>query len=66
MGTENRCLRPTVSWPMALRAVRAWLEPWIVLWRYWTAWSNKPPPRQLQALLDRLFLGTGIYLYATY
>ena len=22
------------SWPQALRAMRAWLEPWVMLWRY--------------------------------
>jgi DDE superfamily endonuclease len=27
-------LRPRLSWPAALCAVRAWLEPWIVLGRY--------------------------------
>src|SRR5437588_12716243 len=51
--------RPHRSWPVVLRAVRAWLEPWIMLWRYWSAWSNMPPPHQLQALLDRLWRGTA-------
>ena len=36
---------PPPSWPRALRAVRAWLAPWIALQRWWTAWSNAPPPR---------------------
>ena len=40
------------SWPRALRAVRAWLTPWTVLQRWWTAWSKAPPPPQLQALID--------------
>jgi hypothetical protein len=31
--------------PRALRAVRAWLSPWIVLQRWWAAWSKAPPPR---------------------
>jgi hypothetical protein len=29
--------RSSVTWPMALRQVRAWLEPWIMLQRYWQA-----------------------------
>jgi hypothetical protein len=48
---------------VALRAVRAWLEPWIMLWRYWRAWSSAPPPAPLGALLDQLWRGHGIYLY---
>lgn len=55
--------RPRLSWPAALRAVRAWLEPRIMLWRYWRAWSTRPPPRPLQLLLDRLTHGHGIRLY---
>src|SRR6266436_782013 len=41
---------PAPSWPRALRAIRAWLSPWIALQRWWPAWSKAPPPRQLQAL----------------
>ena len=52
------------SWPEALRAVRGWLEPWIMLWRYWRAFSGMPPPKELKALLERVFSGRGIYLYA--
>jgi DDE superfamily endonuclease len=36
--------RPLVSWPKALRAVRAWLEPWVLLRRFWQAWSPQPHP----------------------
>ena len=36
---------PAPSWPRALRAVRAWLSPWIALQRWWAAWSKAPPPR---------------------
>ena len=43
---------PAPSWPRALRAVRAWLSPWIALQRWWTAWSKAPPPPQLQALIS--------------
>ena len=55
--------KPRVSWPEALRSVRAWLEAWVILWRYWRAYSNLPPPPQLKALLERVFWGRGLYLY---
>ena len=55
--------RPQVCWPQALRAVRAWLEPWVMLMRYWKAFSDLPPPTQLKALLERVFSGRGLYLY---
>lgn len=58
-------LRPSVSWPAALRAVRAWLEPWRMLWRYWRAWSPLPPPRAMQVLLEHLRHGHGINRYAS-
>jgi len=48
---------------LALRRVRTWLEPWVLLWRYWRAFSDKDPPRELRALLERLFSGTGLCLY---
>src|SRR5215218_10637123 len=56
---------PTVSgsWPVALRAVRAWLTPWSVLTRCWRSWSPAPPPRQLQRLLDALAGGQPLHLY---
>jgi hypothetical protein len=55
--------RPAPSWPRALRAVRAWLSPWIALQRCWRAWSNKPPPPQLQALMNSVATGHGLHLY---
>src|SRR6266704_6451573 len=58
--------RPQVSWPMALRAVRAWLEPWIMLRRYWRAWSEQPPPLLLQCLLEQLGRGQQLFLYGTF
>lgn len=60
---KKRDTRPTLSWPEALRQIRAWLEPYLMLKRYWQAWSREPPPRQLQQLLDWLFEGKPIYLY---
>ena len=32
--------------------------------RYWKAYSEKPPPRQLRRLLERVLVGKGLYLYA--
>jgi len=49
----------------ALRAVRAWLEPWILLWRYFRAWSTLPPPLELARLLEWVWQGRGINLYST-
>jgi hypothetical protein len=54
---------PPPSWPRALRAVRAWLSPWTVLERWWTAWSKAPPPPQLQALISSVAAGCGLHLY---
>src|SRR5215510_11729824 len=54
---------PTPSWPQALRAIRAWLSPWIALQHWWPAWSKAPPPRQLQALMNSLAAGRGLHLY---
>ncbi len=62
-GGKREERRPKLSWPQALRKVRAWLEPYLMLTRYWQAWSLKPPPRQLQRLLDWLFQGRPLYLY---
>ena len=62
-GAPEKAHHPLLTWPVALRQVRAWLEPWIMLQRYWQAWSVKPPPRQLQALLDWVWQGKPIYLY---
>jgi hypothetical protein len=56
--------RPPVSWPEALRAVRRWLEPWIMLWRYWRAFCGMPQPQELGVLLEHVFSGRGLYLYA--
>ena len=41
---------PPPSWPRAIRAIRAWLSPWIALQRWWAAWlrPNKLP------IVDRL------------
>ncbi|MFL5706017.1 MAG: hypothetical protein ACJ8AG_24800, partial [Ktedonobacteraceae bacterium] len=58
-----KCSKPQVSWPGALRAVRGWLEPWIMLRRYWSGWSPLPPPPALQLLLSWLEQGHAIPLY---
>ena len=65
ISAETRA-RPPVSWPVALRAVRGWLEPWIMLRRYWRAWSEQPPPPLLQGLLEQLGRGQRLFLYGTF
>jgi hypothetical protein len=45
-----------------LRAVRGWLEPYVMLGRYWRAFTDLPPPKEFRALLERVFAGEGIYL----
>ena len=51
------------SWPQALRRVRGWLTPWVVLGRWWRAWSTAPPPAQLRRLLDTTHAGRPLHLY---
>jgi hypothetical protein len=62
-GPHETVPPPAPSWPQALRAVRAWLSPWTVLQRWWTAWSTAPPPPQLQALISSLSAGGGLHLH---
>jgi hypothetical protein len=52
-----------VPWPVALRRVRGWLTPWVVLRRCWQAWSTKAPPFQLRLLLDAAHAGRPLHLY---
>ena len=54
---------PLLCWPRLLREVRAWLEPWGMLQRYWRAWSTQPPPFALQQVLDALSVGVPLFLY---
>jgi hypothetical protein len=62
-GPHAAALPPAPSWPRALRAIRAWLSPWIALQRWWPAWSTAPPPPQLQALINSVAAGCGLHLY---
>ncbi|MFJ4597930.1 MULTISPECIES: hypothetical protein [unclassified Kitasatospora] len=50
--------------PKAIRAVRAWLDPWITLQRCWRARTNAPPPPELQALIDAVATGRPLDLYS--
>ena len=63
--SEEKGVRPQLSWPVALRAVRGWLEPWIMLRRYWNGWSPLPPPPPVQLLLSWLERGHAIPLYTS-
>lgn len=53
-----------VAWPGALRAVRGWLETWVMLRRYSRAFSDLYLPPELGALLELVFSGRGLHLYA--
>jgi hypothetical protein len=44
--------------------VRGWLEPWLLLTRWWQAWSDLPPPPAVRQLLDRLWDGHPLDCYA--
>jgi hypothetical protein len=63
-GREEGIKRSRISRPEALRTMRSWLEPWVMLWRYWRASSGEPPPLELRVLLERVYSGRGLYLYA--
>ena len=63
IGGKGKKGEPRTSWPETLRAVRGWLEPYVMLWRYWRAFTDMPPPKELKALLERVFSGEGLYLY---
>jgi hypothetical protein len=52
-----------VPWPVTIRQVRGWLAPWHFLRRCWQAWSSRPPPAELQALLDAVGAGRPLYLF---
>lgn len=62
--SRARLKSPCLSWSLALRRVRAWLEPYVMLMRYWRAFSDLPPPTELRVLLEWVFSGRGLYLYA--
>lgn len=62
-GTSGDRPRDPRCWPLALRRVRAWLDPAWFLWRLWRAWSDQPPPDALRALLDWLNHGYPIDAY---
>jgi hypothetical protein len=61
--SRARSEQQPLSWPRALRKVRSWLEPYVMLMRYCRAYSEKDPPRELKALFDRLLAAEGLYLY---
>ena len=64
MGGKRKAeTEPPLSWPRALRKMRSWLQPYVMLLRYWRAYTELPPPKELQALLGRLFAAEGLYLY---
>jgi hypothetical protein len=63
-GEKKSTTEPPLSWPRALRKVRSWLQPYVMLLRYWRAYTDLPPPKELQRLLEGLLCGERLYLYA--
>src|SRR6202022_3739253 len=64
MGADSRAaMTSIVAWPVTLRRVRAWLDPWACLSRWWRAWSTAPPPPEIQALLRAVETGFPLHLY---
>jgi hypothetical protein len=43
-------LQPLMNHTFGARAVRGWLEPWVMLWCYWRVFCDLPPPTELRAL----------------
>jgi hypothetical protein len=54
--------KAALCWPETLRTVRGWLEPYVMLNRYLRAFCEKPPPKELEVLLESVFSGRGLYL----
>jgi hypothetical protein len=47
MGADLRAVMTCiVAWPLTLRRVRAWLDPWTSLSRWWRALSTAPHLRR--------------------
>jgi hypothetical protein len=65
MGTTSGATAAprSVTWPVTLRRVRAWLDPWTFLWRWWRSWSTAPPPKEIQALLYAVETGLPLRMY---
>lgn len=38
--------------PRALRAIRSWLTPTVILHQWWQAWADKDPTLDLRTLID--------------
>jgi SRSO17 transposase len=53
------------TWSTALRRVRAYLEPFVWVWRAWHAFTTASPPKTLLALLRYVGQGQPLYLYVT-
>jgi hypothetical protein len=63
-GGKRQAVRESpLSWPRALRKIRSWLQPYVMLLRYWRAYTELPPPKEFQALGGRVFSAEGLYLY---
>ena len=53
------------SWVGWLREVRGWLEPFVLVWRCWRAFTALPPPGLLRGLLEGCRLGRSLCLFVS-
>ncbi len=56
---------PVRSWSALLREVRAWLEPFVLLWRVLRTLGEVRPPRVLRGVLKRCRAGVPMWTFAT-
>src|SRR5215208_1200854 len=61
-GEKERASSPA-DMAASAEGVGAWLEPYVMLMRYWRPFTDKDPSEALRALLDWVFSGRGLYLY---
>lgn len=60
-GREHETAGPLLARRSAPGAELA--RPWVMLWRYWRAWSSAPPPPALLALLEAVEHGQPLLCY---
>jgi hypothetical protein len=54
-GGKGKKAVPGMLLAAGLEGAKGWLEPYVMLMRYWRAFSGMPPPLELKALIDWVF-----------